>query len=118
MICLHIWTSEGAWHTTVVSRRLPELQDVIVSAACVVSSRLHPAQLVVASGVPAVALSDHSKVTETFASMGRWQCVIDPGGVKADQLAAAVLHAEAVPATWEVEEASRSTDAVLPEVLR
>ena len=64
-----------------------------------------------------MAVSANPKVTETFASMGRGQCVIDPAGAMADQLTAAVLTAQAVRATWEVEEASRSAGAVLAGVL-
>ena len=41
---------------------------MIAGAARVVSSRLHPALLAVASGVPVVAVSRNFKVTETFVS--------------------------------------------------
>jgi hypothetical protein len=58
------------------------------------------------------------KVTETFTSMDCGECVIEPGGAAPHQLAAAVLEAQALPATWEVEEASRLADAVFMEVLR
>lgn len=101
-----------------MSRRTPELHDVIAGAACVVSSRLQPALLAAASGVPVVALSAHPKVTETFASMGRGEWVVDPAGAKTEQLAKTVLQAQAEPATWEIEEALRSADGVLAEVLR
>jgi polysaccharide pyruvyl transferase WcaK-like protein len=116
--CYLVREWSGAWRTTVVSRRTPELHDVIAGARCVVSSRLHPALLAVASDVPVVALSANPKVTETFASMGRGECVVDPAGARAEQIAAAVLEAQAIPATWEVEEASRSADGVLAEILR
>jgi polysaccharide pyruvyl transferase WcaK-like protein len=116
--CYLVREWSGTWRTTVVSRRTPELHDVIAGARCVISSRLQPALLAVASGVPVVALSDHPKVTETFASMGRGECVIDPAGATAEQLAEAILDGKAVPATWEDEEASRSADSVLAEVLR
>jgi len=49
---------------------------------------------------------------------GRGECVIDPAGATAQQLAVVVREVQAVPATWEVEEVSRSADAVLGEVLR
>lgn len=115
--CYLVREWSGAWRTTVVSRRTPELHDVIAGARCVVSSRLHPALLAVASGVPVVAVSRNPKVTETFASMGWEDCVIDPAGATPQQLAAAVLEAQAVPATREVEDAARSANAVLSEVL-
>ena len=55
------------------------------------TAALHLALLAVTSGVPVVAVSVNPKVTETFASMGRGGCVIDPAGVKPRQLAEAVL---------------------------
>ena len=116
--CYLVREWSGAWRTTVISRRTTELHDVIAGANCVVSSRLHPALLAVASGVPVIAVSANPKVTETFASMGRGECVTDPAGATPHQLAAAVLDAQAIPATWEIEEASRSADAVFAEVLR
>ena len=116
--CYLVREWSDVWRTTVVSRRMPELHDVIAGATCVLSSRLHPALLAVASGVPVVAVSANPKVTETFVSMGRGERVIDPAGASADQLAAAVRQAQVVPATWEIEEASRAADAVLAEVLR
>ena len=45
--CYLVREWSGAWRTTVVSRRTPELHDVIAGANCVVSSRLHPALLAV-----------------------------------------------------------------------
>ena len=116
--CCLVREWSGAWRTTVVSRRTPELHDVIAGAACVVSSRLHPALLAVASGVPVIALSGHPKVVETLASMGRGQCVIDPAGASAGQVTRAAHGGQAASATLEVEEALLSTDAVLAEVLR
>ena len=83
------------------------------AAACVVSSRLHPALPAVASGLPAVALSSHPKVMGTFSSMGHGECVVGPAGATTHQLAAAVVDTQAVPATWEVEEASRSAGWIL-----
>jgi polysaccharide pyruvyl transferase WcaK-like protein len=115
--CYLIREWSGAWCSTVVSQRTPGLHDAIAGAACVVSSRLRPALLAVASGVAVVALSVHPKVTKTFASMGRGECVIDPAGATAERLAATMLVAQAVPATWEVEEVSRSADALIADVL-
>ena len=65
-----------------------------------------------------VAVSADPKVTETFVSMGRRQCVIDPAGATPQQVAEAVVNTQAIPARWEVEEASRSADAVFTEVLQ
>jgi hypothetical protein len=56
----------GTWRTTVVSRRTPDLHDVIAGAACVLSSRLQPALLAVASGVPAVSMGRSRGSTSAF----------------------------------------------------
>jgi hypothetical protein len=55
---------------------------------------------------PVASVSADLKVTETFASMSRGKCVIDPANATARQLSAAVLEAQAAPATREVQEAS------------